>query len=175
MLDSLHLYLMKFFYLINESKKRLETDSIDYQEPIGFEKGALWMAKKLKIDSKIDSTDFVKIGLIKYGISLLSCTVPFFIFSTSSVKFWLSAIVLFYIVEIHFLFIYPLSIERRHPIWINSIMLTYRVGIIKCFVNTIVLGIFMTVGLIKFNKPFYNWYVGCYSIIVWYEQVRNRL
>lgn len=174
---------MKYQELILQSKKNLQLHppAIDGIVSINiFELGAKWMYDKLNEDKKHaafnQSINFSAYGSLKYGISLLAFL--FSIVQFIKINFCLLpiSIVIFYLVEVHFLFLFPFLIDRvQKPVW-TSIKQTYKTGIFTTVFNVIPIGFFMVFGLLNLKDPFRNWYIGCLSIIIWYKnEIRDRI
>lgn len=167
---------MLFLKLINNSKIEISQLNIDFFQIKGFGKGGEWMEHKLNSSKDIEKSTYVIFGFLKYILSLFGFVIAYFIFEFMSIEFVLFSILLFYFVEIHFLFLFPIIIEEKKPILWNCIKSTYKVGLLRAWINVIPIGFYMIVGLLNFRKPLFNWYVGCNSILIWYEkEIRNRI
>jgi len=175
---------MKYQELISQSKTILkntpQTKGI-FSLKI-FEIGAKWMfeqIKNLSIDNELQfnySVNYLGYGLLKYGISLLFFGYSAFLFYNIHILLLPLSIVIFYLVEIHFLFLFPnLIYNIKNPIF-SSIKQIYKIGIIQVLIAVIPIGIFMVFGLLNYKDPLRNWYIGCLSIIIWYKnEIRNRI
>lgn len=144
---------------------------------MGFKNGGLWMQKKLHEltnESFKRTPNFVFLGLVKYIFSISIGLVISFLCSSSLPLGIFLFIIGFYLTEVHFLFLFPLAIEGERPLFYKSILLTYKTGIVTAFFNTIFIAGFMLVGVLNFKKPLANWYKGCYIILFWYVDVRDR-
>ncbi|MFM2048730.1 MAG: hypothetical protein RI955_1278 [Bacteroidota bacterium] len=147
-----------------------------------FEEGAFWMYEILKIISPTHQTIFIKskkyewYGWLKYGLSLAAFIISFFIFAKLNFLFIPISFIIFYIVEIHFAFLFPLMIDgAKKPIQ-QSIYAVYKMGFISVLVTVIGIAAYMLVGLCNFKQPLKNWYIGCLAILIWYtNDVRNRI
>lgn len=121
-------------------------------------------------------TNYNLYGFIKYGsclaISILSA-------------WWLSgyhllltplSLLVFYLCEIHFLFLFPLLIDNTPRPILTGIRSVYRIGIVKCLVTVIPIAIFMLAGLLRRKNNFRNWYIGCFAVLIWYNnEVTTRI
>lgn len=174
---------MKYQNLISESKTSLEIDPPNSNTIISlniFEIGAKWMFDKLnenKIEMQFNPLiKFTAYGLFKYGISFFTFLLSAFFLLKFSFLLLPLSILFFYLVEVHFLFLFPILIDNvKNPIW-TSIKQTYKIGIMTTLGNVIPIGFYMLFGLLNFKNPFRNWYIGCYAIIIWYQdEVRNRI
>ena len=147
-----------------------------------FPGGARWMYDRL---NELDGSDvrpfdpkinYSLYGYLKYGICLTGLSLAcYWSFKFSMLLIPLS-ILLFYLLEIHFLFLFPLLIDRaRWPV-LNGIREVFRIGVIPCLLTVIPISIFMMTGLFRRKNSFRNWYIGCLSILIWYKnEVRNRI
>lgn len=115
-------------------------------------------------------------GWMKYGLSLSAMIISMWFFM--NVNAWLLplSILVFYLVEVHFLFLFPLLIDDvSAPVW-TSIQQTYRSGLFTSLLTVIPIGFYMIAGLLNVRDPFHNWHVGCLAVILWYKnEVRNRI
>ncbi len=176
---------MKYQHLILQSKTNLQADSPNINGVLSmniFELGAKWMFDKLNeniIDSQMQfnhSINFFAYGLLKYGISIFAFLFSaFLLFKVNAFLLPLS-IIIFYLAEVHFLFLFPILIDNVEKPILTSIKQTYKTGILTTLTTVIPIGFFMIFGLLNFKDPFRNWYVGCLSIIIWYQnEIRNRV
>jgi len=176
---------MKYQNLISQSKINLEINPPNINGILSmniFDEGAKWMFDKLN-ESKIDkelqfnqSVNFFAYGLLKYGISFFVFLFSAYLFLKVNLFLLPLSIIIFYLAEVHFLFLFPILIDNaENPIW-TSIKQTYKTGILTTLTTVIPIGFFMVFGLLNFKDPFRNWYVGCLSIIIWYQnEIRNRI
>ena len=174
---------MKFKQLIFESKNKLDLNPILMDGSISlnvFDSGAKWMFEKLNennLEGRFnDSTNYLTYGVFKYGICFCAFIISFLLFSRINFLLIPLSVLVFYLFEIHFLFLFPLLIDNvQNPVW-TSIKQTYKIGIITALVTVIPIGFFMVAGLLKFSDPFRNWYVGCLAILIWYQnEIRDRV
>ena len=189
----LHGYRGFILYMVNMYCKKLIKEARILYEiyPIKMEKysmfnvfqeGAKWMYEMLeklegtKSSNFNNNVNFNLYGVLKYGICL-----SFFVISFISL--WYThplltplSIITFYLVEIHFLFLFPLLIDHSKKPMVDNIHIIYKIGICKTLITIIPIGCYMMIGLFNFKNPFYNWYIGCLSILIWYkDEVRNRI
>ena len=176
---------MKYQHLISQSKINLELKPPIIKGILSiniFELGAKWMFDKLN-ENKTgremqfnQSINFFAYGFLKYGISFFVFLVSAFLFFKINYLLLPLSIILFYLAEIHFLFLFPMLIDNvEKPIW-TSIKQTYKTGFVTTLVNVIPIGFYMVSGLFNVNDPYRKWYVGCLSIIIWYQnEIRNRI
>lgn len=176
---------MKSYRLIQQSKMELEMIS-DYKcVPVSnaiFKMGAKWMFDRLKeresgLTQKFNnSINFFAYGLFKYSISFIAFFSSVYVLLKLNLLLLPLSILIFYLIEIHFLFLFPILIYNvKNPIR-SSIKQTYRTGLFIILLNVIHIGFFMVFGLFNFKDPFRNWYIGCMAIIIWYQdEIRNRV
>ncbi|GAA3510508.1 hypothetical protein GCM10022393_25010 [Aquimarina addita] len=163
---------------------RLSTDEFDkspytIKSSLGirvFDVGAKWMFLRLhdlRPDEQMKFDDHVAYnwyGYMKYGVCL-------FAFSSSAVllflyNIWLLplTVLLFYLVEVHFLFLFPLLIDKVKKPLVTSIKMVYSIGLFYTVYTVFRIGLFMMIGLLKYKNPFRNWYIGCLAIVIWYQK-----
>lgn len=147
-----------------------------------FEQGAYWMFVQLKRLSKQETLVFNKTinytfyGIIKYLVCILvSLTTAILLYKINCLLCILSIFV-FYFIEVHYLFLFPLLIINNKNSIINSIRITYQIGVFKAVLVVLPIGFYMLIGLLNFKQPLKHWYIGCLAILIWFENdVRNRL
>lgn len=167
--------MRRFRELITQSRKELEACELDYSRAIGFMEGGQWMSGVLGHDA-YNGDRYLRWGVLKYALSCLAFPVSALVWGFSNVPFVVSSVLLFYLIEVHFLFLFPLIADGRERLLVSSFRATYRVGVFRAVGTVIPLALYMLAGLLNFKHPFYNWYVGCMSIIIWYrDEVRNRI
>lgn len=176
---------MKYQELISRSKQVIGEDFPLTNQIMSFqvfEIGSRWMHKKLFVGNEQQSPHFNPLikyrsyGLFKYSIAFGVFFVSLWQLLKISVYIAPLSIILFYLVEVHFVFLFPIILEeKRNPLWV-SIQQTYKMGIINALFTLVPIGFFMVYGLLNIKDPFRNWYIGCLSIVIWYQdEVRNRL
>lgn len=176
---------MNFKHLITQGTSYYESQSIQMENTFSlniFNIGAKWMYDKLNsLDSKsnlhFNSTiNFNIYGYLKYSICLTIWIISLFLLLKLSIFFTPISILVFYFCEVHFLFLFPLLIDNvKNPI-LTSIKQTYRIGLFETTFIVSQIGIFMVLGFLNFKNPLKNWYIGCFAILIWYQnEVRNRI
>lgn len=147
-----------------------------------FKDGAAWMSARLQEIRGFHKDEYYKpvpysfYGVLKYAILLFFFLMAVLILGSMSVFLIPLSALIFYFVEVHFLFLFPLLIDEVNKPISKSLKLTYKVGVFKCFSNVIPISIFMVIGLMNFKNPFRNWYIGCLCILFWYEEaIGNRI
>jgi hypothetical protein len=182
---SFNLLQMKCIKLLQSAKQQMMALNKNATHPFtikNFEEGAFWMYEILKIISPNSQPIFIKskkykwYGWLKYGLSMAAFFVSFFIFIKLNFLFIPISFIIFYIVEIHFAFLFPLMIDGvKNPIQ-QSISVVYKMSFISVLVTVMGIAAYMLVGLFNLKQPLKNWYIGCLAILIWYNNdVRNRI
>ncbi|HEY4063657.1 MAG TPA: hypothetical protein VGM30_17235 [Puia sp.] len=147
-----------------------------------FSAGARWMHDRLgelegKHPAPFDPTkNYTFYGWLKYGICGTGFLLSLIGLSKYSLLFMPLSLLFFYLLEIHFLFLFPLLIDHStNPIGMG-IKEVYKIGVFKCLITVIPIGVFMMIGLLRKDDRFRNWYIGCLAILIWYNnEARNRI
>ena len=147
-----------------------------------FRFGAEWMHNRMcelqqpappPFDPSIDYTGY---GLFKYGACLIGFLLSIAGLYTCGLLYTPLSVGVFYLFEIHFLFLFPLLIDRAPRPLLTSIKAAWEIGIGRCLITVIPIAAYMMIGLFRKTNPLRNWYIGCLSIIIWYNHaIRNRL
>jgi hypothetical protein len=167
---------------LNEAKKLqvpIELKIMDYLGVDIFSKSSKTLCKILKTNNSEPETNnfennkFNFYGYLKYASSTL-----FMLFSLVILNFsWYSfpiSILIFYLTEIHFLFVFPNLISGEKQVLLNSIKKVYQIGLMKSLFNTLFLACYMILGLLNFKSPLEKWLIACISIVLWNEEINNR-
>ncbi len=172
---------MKYRQLIHMSTAVFKEQPAEIVSLNVFTDGAKWMLNqlnklgnnKLAFDRSVNYTAY---GLLKYGVCIFCFAGAVFILGKIHMLLIPLAVAIFYFVEVHFLFLFPMLIDGiKYPLK-ESIKQTYRLGLFSSMATVFCIGIFMVTGLFNISKPLRNWYIGCLAIIIWYQHdVRNRL
>jgi len=176
---------MNYRHLITQSTSHFERmpNKIEHVFSFNiFNYGAKWMYESLKcLDNKSNISSFPNInfnryGYLKYGTCLTIWVLSLFLLMRLNIFLAPVSILIFYFCEVHFLFLFPLLIDNvKNPI-LKSIRQTYKIGLFKTIFTVSQIGIFMILGFLNFKNPFKNWYIGCFAILIWYQnEVRNRV
>jgi len=171
---------MSVVQLLNQSLKLYEQHNIMEQKGLAFfTNGAQWMHQYLEIlaseTKPFPNYKFELIGYIKYGLSLLTALgvcafYPFY-------SWWLipMAAFIFYVVEVHFLFLFPLAIDGESNLIRRTLKATYQFGFWKAYCYTVCIAGYMLFGLLDFKSPLKKWRIGCLAIVILYQrEIRNR-
>ena len=67
------------------------------------------------------------------------------------------SILAFYIIEVHFLFLFPLLIDRVSNPMLTSCKMTYKIGFLKALITVFQIGLYMMFGLLQLKEPFKKW------------------
>jgi hypothetical protein len=176
---------MKYQRLISASRTHLEQYR-GYQpvpNPVTlFPAGARWMYDRLKeldennrppFDPTINYTFY---GTLKYAICLAGFSLATWWLSTLGLLFIPLSIFIFYVLEVQFLFLFPLLIDHSSKPILTGIREVFNIGLLKCLCTVVPISIFMMIGLCRRKDMTRNWYIGCLAILIWYNNdVRNRI
>ena len=167
---------MLFLELLKKSELRIDQQKeFTSPFPLGnlFQRGGFWMLNFMQqqADKEMNLADkFYFYGMLKYfaciTISILAIVI---FYPLSWVEIFL-VIILFYAVEVHFLFLFPLIIEQAKNPMKSSVQMLYRIGLGKAVITVIPIAVYMIIGLLSRENPFRKWHIGCGAIVVWYEQ-----
>ena len=167
---------MKFQELLHQSKNQfaLAGGSIHFT-PAVFTAGARWMHQQLPPKKAFRTTvSYTLYGLGKYGLSLLAFVGSALLFYRVSPFLLPLSIGVFYLVEVHFLFLFPLLLDGVEQPLLKSVQQTYRIGLLTSVATVIPIGFYMLAGLCHFKQPLLNWHIGCGAILIWYQhEVRD--
>ncbi|MCI1186566.1 hypothetical protein MON38_03990 [Hymenobacter sp. DH14] len=139
-----------------------------------FEAGAAWMGVHLArlrawpLAASGSRPCFTCYGWLKYGLSLLGLALAALGLVRGSVWLWPVAALGFYVVEIQFLFLFPLLLERRPRPLLASCRLTARIGYGRCLLGVLPVAAYMLAGLVRPRHARLQWHVGCLAILLWY-------
>lgn len=144
-----------------------------------FSFGAQWIYDRLHelqpnsmhpFDPKINYSLY---GAIKYTICLTGLSVALITQRVWSIPL---GIIIFYLLEVHFLFLFPLLIDGEPRPLLASLRATHKIGVGRCLAMVVPIAGFMVLGLLRKTDRLRNWYVGCLAIIIWYNhEIRARL
>jgi len=147
-----------------------------------FSSGAHWMHRQLAALHPTTTppfnpnTQYTAYGLLKYGACLTALITTLTAFPTCGPIIIPLSILAFYLVEIHFLFLFPILIDQTPNPVLSSIRATYKIGIARCLLTVIPIAAYMLIGLLNKKHRLHNWYIGCLAIIIWYNhETRTRL
>jgi len=176
---------MNYKDLLRTGKTHLEKfpDNAAVPGPLHiFPSGARWMFDRLnELDGKKEqafntTVNYNFYGCLKYGVCLTGFGLS--ICCCLHYNYWCipMSILLFYVLEVHFLFLFPLLIDNSQRPMLTGIQKTYQLGLFKCLFTVVPIAIFMLLGLLRKKDPFRNWHIGCLAILIWYKnEVRNRI
>lgn len=169
---------MKARKLIQQSNERfaLAGRTVPFT-PTVFTAGARWMHGQLPPKNAFSTTiSYTLYGLVKYGISLLAFGASVLLFCRVNPLLAPLSIVVFYLVEVHFLFLFPLLLDGVKQPLLKSIQQTYRIGLLPAVATVMPIGFYMLAGLCHFKAPLRAWHIGCGAILIWYQhEVRDRV
>jgi len=173
---------MTYRQLIEASKTHYATLALRPPVPrpaILFSSGAQWMYDRLHelqpnnihpFDPKINYNLY---GGMKYAICLAGLSMVLLAHRLLAIPV---GVALFYLLEVHFLFLFPLLIDGEPRPILASLRTTHKIGVGKCLAMVVPIAGFMLFGLLRKTDRLRNWYVGCLAIIIWYDhEIRARL
>lgn len=146
-----------------------------------FENGAMWMGdwmQQLQPNQTIILSPlqrFTRYGLLKYGLALVAFALAAGMLARIHLLLLPLAVPVFYAVEVHFLFLFPLLLLHGKQPLLQSIRMTYTAGFIKAIITVVQIAFFMLTGLLNRKTPFENWHIGCLAVLIWFYEIRNRL
>lgn len=149
-------------------------------QPRNFGDGARWMAAQLGILRGREipfpgDVPFALYGIGKYGLCLTAALAAAILLGRLHPAFMLIAIPVFYLAEVHLLFLFPLLIDAAPKPVLRSIRASYRMGLLSSMILTMRIAAFMMIGLLQIRNPLKNWYAGCMAVLIWYEhEIGNR-
>ncbi len=176
---------MNYDRLIYLSTLEYEKQAADSEVPPimkWFPVGAKWMYDALQKMEGAGNQPFPEkisynyYGCLKYGVCIFGTILAacFLLY----IHWWLFPlpVLVFYYIEIHFLFLFPMLVTHtEHPIW-TGIKLVYHIGWGRCLLLVLQVAFFMVAGLFKRSNRTKQWYLGCMAILIWYNhEVRNRI
>jgi len=113
---------------------------------------------------------YTRFGLIKYSLSLAGAGLGVVAAYMLGSHYIVAIVLGFYLVEIHMLFLFPVLLDGIPAPLSASMRLTYRVGIVTCLLTVLLLAGYMLLGLLRFDRPLKNWYIGCLAVLLWYVE-----
>lgn len=171
---------MSVIHLLREARERIDENKIRQQKSVLlFTSGAKWLHAYLNVPEaktkKFPLRNYELYGWTKYAFSLLIALLWVYLFASKSPAIALLSVIIFYIVEVHFLFLFPLAITGKDQLLFRSVRATYTFGFWKAFFYTVCIAGYMLVGLLNVKDPIINWRTGCLAILLLYQgEVRDR-
>ncbi|MEM8524054.1 MAG: hypothetical protein AAGG68_05405 [Bacteroidota bacterium] len=167
---------MLYRELLKESQSRIKKrgEYVNSYSPNQlFVAGAKWMLDfstlpKFK-ENRYSKRTIQCYGLGKYGLCISSTILYLALINEITILDFFIAIFFFYFIESHLVFVFPLLIDNQSSPLKKSILMAYKIGLPKVFINILPIAGYMILGLFKVRKPFYNWHIGCGAIVIWYE------
>jgi hypothetical protein len=145
-----------------------------------FDRGGRWMAVQLarlepERPAGVLAQAFAIYGWIKYGISIAAALLTAWLLYNLYPALALGGVAAFYLVEVLFVFLFPLLIDGvRRPL-ARSIRCTFQAGYFRVLVNVILIAAYMLSGLFT-QSPLCRWHIGCGAILIWYQdEIRDRV
>ncbi|QIL78292.1 MULTISPECIES: hypothetical protein [Hymenobacter] len=171
--------------LIRQSERQFDQQPRQVQpvfSPHLFTLGARWMFSQLPVKEpttayRVDaSPNFGWYGCFKYGLSLLAFAASGWALGHISLLLTPLAVLGFYVMEVHFLFLFPLLLDGAQNPLRTSMKATYRIGLLSALLGVLPIGGYMLSGLLNRQQPFRRWHIGCLAVLLWYQdEVRDRL
>jgi hypothetical protein len=139
-----------------------------------FETGAVWMGQHLALlrqrplSARWPMHQYTYYGYLKYGLSVAGLVGA--ALALAPLSYWLLPLAAlgFYLVEVQFLFLFPLLLEGRTRPLRTSCQLTSRVGVGRCLSMVLPVAGYMLLGLVRPGRALHHWHTGCLAIILWY-------
>jgi hypothetical protein len=145
----------------------------------GFVSGAAWMRLVLEYLRNTElspvSADFQQLGVIKYALCAAGALI--WIIVTLATGLWLLipfAAFIFYAIEAQMVFLFPLALDDSQALFRESRQLTVKAGgtlnvmlIVMHLALVMLFGGFLGKGFVR------SWALGCLSVVLWYEQVKQ--
>jgi hypothetical protein len=146
-----------------------------------FFHGASWMAELMGV-LREDTKDFPYLrsytlyGIFKYALAGFSAL--FFLLSMVFLKVYYLfpvLILVFYLVEAQFIFLFPLLIDHSASPVSDSFRMTRRAGGTLSVMRTLLpIALYMLSGGLTWKRFMKNWTIGCIMMVVWYEEIRRH-
>lgn len=183
MLDTLHLLSIEAKTLLRvaeaELLRNVRLSQNAYSPMYWFSNGGEWMRLRLsllrnRVIAPVPLKVFQFWGVFKYvfsllvGISILLLNWPLGITTPL-------AIAAFYIIEVQFCFLFPLIVDNRKPFFLNSILLTHRVGFWRCLRLVLYFAAYMLTSGYGRKHFLLAWHIGCLAVLLAYEKMGNRV
>lgn len=161
--------------LLRQSRQHLAQSATPAAAGYSFRAGAHWMAGQLAELRQLPpgacraGVAWTGYGVLKYGLSAAGLGWMGYGLPWPGLPV---AVLVFYVLEVHFLFLFPLLIDGHPKPLLSSIRMTYRLGLWRAVGNTLPIGVYMLAGLWKRSEPLRHWHEGCLAILIWYEKER---
>ena len=176
---------MKYLDLLYESEQHLEEHTSFDSDAASFKlfsSGARWMWERMnelqgfKADEFNPEVNYAAFGWLKYVLSMGGFLLTLVLFYQVNIYLMPLSILVFYFIEIHFLFLFPLLIDNVKSPLSTCLELTYTMGLLTSLSVVIPIGFYMLVGLLNLKHPLKNWHTGCLAILIWYRnEARQKL
>jgi hypothetical protein len=150
----------------------------DLQKGI-FSTGGEWMfyrMQMLQFDEKRtvqQLPNFAFYGLFKYALSGAAFLIALWFLWPLGWQYTPLSIICFYLVEVQWMFLFPLLIDQSPAPLRESIAMTRKIGTINAVLVILPIGVFMLLGLFHWKKPLKHWYWGCLAVVIWYNERRR--
>ena len=145
-----------------------------------FSTGGKWMFHRmqmLQFDEKRivqQLPNFAFYGLFKYALSGAAFLLALWLLWSLGWQYTPLSIVCFYIVEVQWMFLFPLLIDQSPAPLRESIAMTRNIRTINAVWVILPIGVFMLLGLFYWKNPLKHWYLGCLAVVIGYMVERNK-
>jgi len=168
---------VKYDLLITKSETLIQ--EITYPQQVQLHKlftnGAQWMLSCLNHIRNKDArlpkdVAFEYYGWTKYLLCSFVAILPLFL------SYWLApiSILLFYLVEVQLLFLFPLLIDGNKKSFKNSRLFTKKIGVFRAMMVVMRIALYMLYGLCRKKDHLGNWYAGCLAVLILYEKINTN-
>jgi hypothetical protein len=145
----------------------------------GFVSGAAWMRLVMEhlrgTKLALVTADFQQLGVIKY--TLCATGALLWVFLSIVTGLWILspfAIVAFYAIETQMVFLFPLALDGYTAYYRESLRWTQKAGgTLHVMLIVMRLAVVMLFGGLLGGGFIRSWSLGCLSVVLWYEQVRQ--
>jgi len=145
-----------------------------------FEAGALWMGgclaqiRETPGDRRL-SASFTAYGYLKYGLASGAAALWVLLTSMSDWPYLFPlGILVFYLVEVNFLFLFPILLDGRQRPISTSFRMTRNLGYIYAMKNLAAIASRMLFGGFAGRGFKRSWLMGCLAVLFWYEKTNQE-
>lgn len=142
----------------------------------GFQSGAEWMALALGIlrhrKSHLGNHNYHLLGITKYGVATIGGLLGLFLMYRFGWWLFPLPIILFYLLEAQFVFLFPLAIDQSPHLFKTSRLATQAAGgSLKVMLTVLQLAVWMVFGGFLGQGFIRAWTIGCLAVLIWYEEL----
>ncbi|MBT5816899.1 MAG: hypothetical protein HOI25_01005 [Proteobacteria bacterium] len=145
-----------------------------------FEVGALWMGGCLAQIrgtplKPAPSASLTAHGYLKYGLAVCAAALWVALTLPSDWPYLFPlGVLVFYLVEVNFIFLFPILLDGRKRPMSASFKMTRNLGYIYALKNLAAITFSMLFGGFTGRGFKRSWLVGCLTVLFWYEKARDR-